>query len=636
MRKILCLALGVVATLTAMVGCSYNDEALWKEIEQIKDRVTTLEEAVIKTNEDIVALQTIVEALQNNVYVVAVNTTADGYVIEFSDGTTATINNGKDGTNGKDGVNAPVISVKQAEDGNYYWTVDGEWLLVDGKRVRANGIDGEDGVNGANGTNGVDAIAPQVRINDTTKEWEISTDGGNTWTSTGVVAEGKDGANGTNGSNGVDGTNGANGDSLFKKVDISNPDYVVITLADGTEFRLARYDESCPVFLIIDAPEVAQVEYGKSVEFVVEVDNVVDYVVNTPQGWRAYYADNVLTITAPAKDLCHYDKEGVIAITVVSIEGKSAIVKLNVMAGEWVEELDLRVLTFEDADAKFESYWLDYAYDWSGKEITTWSDLVDDVQYGGPLTYADYMSAMYTWYDEGNTELYHMFPDNYAYCFWGGGHAISNYWGEGYTDEDRDKHIAKYYGDDYVEDNAGNDSMLGWFNLQFMTPVAPHSGDNFCVHYGYKDFFSYVENLPELCFADGEARVIDHMYVTNTNYTLNQLYNGVKSEEGNSFGGNWTGLTENAWLKIVAQGFDDVDADADAEPISEVEFYLVKGFEVVVDWQKWDLSELGAVAKVRFNFLYSDEMGGRYGFTIPGYFAYDDVAVRFGSELIFK
>ena len=145
-----------------------------------------------------------------------------------------------------------------------------------------------------------------------------------------------------------------------------------------------------------------------------------------------------------------------------------------------------------------------------------------------------------------------------------------------------------------------------------------------------------MENLPELIFADGEARVIDHMYVTNTNYTLNQLYNGVKSEEGNSFGGNWTGLTEDAWLKIVAQGFDDVDADADAEPISEVEFYLVKGFEVVEDWQKWDLSELGAVAKVRFNFLYSDEMGGRYGFTIPGYFAYDDVAVRFGSELIFK
>jgi hypothetical protein len=104
---------------------------------------------------------------------------------------------------------------------------------------------------------------------------------------------------------------------------------------------------------------------------------------------------------------------------------------------------------------------------------------------------------------------------------------------------------------------------------------------------------------------------------------------GVKSEAGNSFGGNWTGLNENAWLKIVAQGFDDVDADASAEPVSEVEFYLVQGEDVVLDWQKWDLSELGAVAKVRFNFAYSEEMGGKYGFTIPGYFAYDDVAVRF-------
>ena len=286
---------------------------------------------------------------------------------------------------------------------------------------------------------------------------------------------------------------------------------------------------------------------------------------------------------------------------------------------------ELRVLTFEDADAKFESYTLDYA----GVEITTWSELIDDPQYGGPLTYADYMSAEYHWYDEGNTELTHTFPDNYAYCYWGGGHAISNYWGAGYTDEDRDKHIAKYYGEDYAEENAGNDQMLGWFNLQLMTPVEAHSGNNFAVHYGYKDFFSYVENLPELIFADGEARVIDHMYVTNTNYTLNQLYIGVKSEAGNTFGGNWTGLTEDAWLKIVAQGFDDVDADADAEPISEVEFYLVQGYNVVEDWQKWDLSGLGKVAKVRFNFLYSDEMGGRYGFTIPGYFAYDDIAVRF-------
>ena len=288
----------------------------------------------------------------------------------------------------------------------------------------------------------------------------------------------------------------------------------------------------------------------------------------------------------------------------------------------------LRVLTFEDKDSKFTPYSLDYA----GVDINTWSDLIDNPAYGGPLTYGDYTTAMYNWYDEDNTELTHTFPDNYAYCFWGGGHAISNYWGAGWSDEDRDRHIAKYYGEDYVTENAGNDSMLGWFNLQLMVPVKAHSGNNFAVHYGYKDFYAYIENLPEISFGDGVARVIDHMYVTNTNYTLNQLYNGVKSEAGNSFGGNWEGLTDDAWLKIVAQGFVDVDAEPDAEPDGEVEFYLVNGKNVVTDWQKWDLSGLGEVAKVRFNFLYSEDMGGKYGFTIPGYFAYDDVAVRFEKQ----
>lgn len=310
----------------------------------------------------------------------------------------------------------------------------------------------------------------------------------------------------------------------------------------------------------------------------------------------------------------------------------AALCLMNVVL--MAQDYELRVLTFEDEDAQFSEYTLDYADDWAGRTITTWSDLIDDPQYGGPLTYADFNNAEYHWYDKGNTELAHTFPNNYAYCFWGGGHAISNYWGEGWSDEDRDTHIAKYYGEDYVTENAGNDYMLGWFNVQMMVPVQPHSGDNFAVHYGYKDHYSYVENLPELRFENGEMHVIDHMYVTNTNYTLNQLYNGVKSEAGNSFGGNWEGLTEDAWMKIVAYGFDDVDADAYAEPISEVEFYLVQGENVVTDWQKWDLSALGEVAKVRFNFLYSDEMGGKFGFTIPGYFAYDDVAVRFPKTTV--
>lgn len=42
----------------------------------------------------------------------------------------------------------------------------------------------------AQGAKGDDAIAPQVQINATTNEWEISTDGGKNWKSTGIKATG--------------------------------------------------------------------------------------------------------------------------------------------------------------------------------------------------------------------------------------------------------------------------------------------------------------------------------------------------------------------------------------------------------------------------------------------------------------
>lgn len=472
MKRFLFIAAATLVGLS-LVGCSYDDSAIW-------DAMDELEEKVEQNAEDIATLSALIEASNQGKVITSTEYNTEGVVLNFSDGSSITIKNGKDGADGKDGEN------------------------------------GKDGADGEKGEKG-DA--------------------------------GEDGADGKDGENGKDGADGKDGDSFFVSVEETETT-VIITLADGRVITLPKATESGE-------------EGGEEPEPEPEPEPELPY--------------------------------------------------------------ELRVLTFEDADARFEPYTLDYA----GVEITKWSELIDNPPYGGPLTYGDCMSAMYTWWDEGNTELMHTFPDNYAYCFWGGGHAISNYWGEGWSDEDRDIHIAKYYGEDYVTENAGNDQMLGWFNLQLMIPVEAYSGSNFAVHYGYKDFFTYIENLPEISFGDDVARVIDHMWVTNTNYTLNQLYNGVKSEAGNSFGGNWSGLTADAWMKIVAYGFDDVDADASAEPISEVEFYLVQGENVVTDWQKWDLSELGAVKKVRFNFLYSDEMGGLFGFTIPAYFAYDDVAVRF-------
>ena len=56
----------------------------------------------------------------------------------------------------------------------------------------------------------------------------------------------------------------------------------------------------------------------------------------------------------------------------------SALCLMNVALS--AQDYELRTLTFEDADAHFTPYTLDYA----NKTISTWSDLVDDAQYNGP------------------------------------------------------------------------------------------------------------------------------------------------------------------------------------------------------------------------------------------------------------
>jgi len=55
---------------------------------------------------------------------------------------------------------------------------------------------GEKGADGVDGVNGEDGISPKVQINMVTNEWEISVNNGLSWTSTGVKATGTDGKDG--------------------------------------------------------------------------------------------------------------------------------------------------------------------------------------------------------------------------------------------------------------------------------------------------------------------------------------------------------------------------------------------------------------------------------------------------------
>ena len=249
-------------------------------------------------------------------------------------------------------------------------------------------------------------------------------------------------------------------------------------------------------------------------------------------------------------------------------------------------DYELKVLTFEDADAKFAPYELTYC----GRAIATWSDLVDNAQYNGVLLY-DQTGGVYSWSDVGNTELMHSFTTPY----WAGGHAISNYVIPDYS--------------------TLPEGYYGWYELQLATPMGGADGSkNFAVHNGSQMEYEGMV-MPALAFADGVARVIDHMYVTNTCYALNALI------YGDSFSAP---ASESSLLKLIATGFD-----SNGTKKGSVELTLCNGKKAVDEWVKFELHSLGAVAKVEFSFWASDDLIGDYGVRVPTYFAYDNVAVRF-------
>ena len=173
MQKLLPLLMCVLLLL----GCSdkYDDSALRNDLNDLENRVAKLEDLCKQMNTNISSLQTIVTALQNNVYVTGTTPLMKdgkeiGYTITFSKGNPITIYHGKDGQDGEDGT-TPTIGVKKDTDGVYYWTLNGEFIVVDDGKIQA---EGKDGTNGTNGT------TPQFKIEN--DYWFVSYDNGTNWT----------------------------------------------------------------------------------------------------------------------------------------------------------------------------------------------------------------------------------------------------------------------------------------------------------------------------------------------------------------------------------------------------------------------------------------------------------------------
>ena len=255
MKRIISLLLFAIGI---SFGCdNYDDSAVKADINNLKSRMDAFEQQCIRINENIASLQTLITAVQSKDFIVDVSDLSDGsgYSIRLSSGRTITLRNGADGKDGKDGKNGsngytPKISVKLFSDGCYYWTIDGDWLLVDGAMVKAtgrdgkDGVDGKDGQDGVDGKNGKDAVTPQLKIEDGV--WYITYDGGDNWLKIGKATgeDGKDGKDGVDGKDGTNGKDGKDGDSFFDSVSVENG-YLVVVINDAekTTFRIPMVDD---------------------------------------------------------------------------------------------------------------------------------------------------------------------------------------------------------------------------------------------------------------------------------------------------------------------------------------------------------------------------------------------------------
>lgn len=113
MKKLFYLLTAAVLLLTSCR--EYDDSELWKSIDELRQRIE--------------AVETVLNAYENKLFIESVNAIENGYVIIFSDGSKATIVNGEDGSAGKDG-DTYIASLVVGEDEVTFTLTDGETFSI--------------------------------------------------------------------------------------------------------------------------------------------------------------------------------------------------------------------------------------------------------------------------------------------------------------------------------------------------------------------------------------------------------------------------------------------------------------------------------------------------------------------------
>ncbi len=314
----------VLAAFALLSGC-YDDDKLWNAVNKQEQRIEALESWQKLVNSNIEALQILVSGKH---YITAVTPVTlegktVGYTISFNDCDPITIYNGEKGEQGGKGDqgpagSTPVISITQQDDGNWYWTLNGELITgTDGNPIRANGEDGTDGKPGQNAP--IPILKPGQALIDAGIDgtWiptaiYLSVDNGKTWTK----------------------VSGTDGNSMFSKVDDSDEEYVIFTLADGTEIKVPKY-KGVSLKLVIPntRPWSDPWELGECVVIPCHItypaSSTHQIEIIAPKGWKAEMNsdENELKVTAPKDvDLGIADYQGKL-IVMLNVDDDPSIIR---------------------------------------------------------------------------------------------------------------------------------------------------------------------------------------------------------------------------------------------------------------------------------------------------------------------
>lgn len=303
-----CVALGAVA-------CSDIDD-LRRDVDDLEHRVTALETQIQQLNDNVAALQT----LMNGTTINSVTVTDGVYTVTLSNGEVLTITQGSEGG---------YIEPKVAIDEEGYWIIS---VNNDGVFERMKDSEGNDVLAvaqaGKPGNDGNDGTTPKFRV-DSENYWQVSYDGGTTWeyVLNGTEKVKADTAAGTQ-------------DAFFADVKVEG-DKLVLTLLDGgTSYEIPIYAGfKC---MISGASSVVDFDYNATKTFDVDMDGVETTIVTAPEGWEADLAAKTgggtpaytLTVAAPASDAAKTraaaDSRTDVSILAVASNGLSTIAKLRV------------------------------------------------------------------------------------------------------------------------------------------------------------------------------------------------------------------------------------------------------------------------------------------------------------------